>query len=100
MGYIELLQDGNGLEKLVRIEEQLRYIKSSTFPWMFTIIASLSGSLPTFLLRKSIHGAMKGETVRTYTASIFIMYRHPFRLFGYPVTKLGSVGSRLEGTNG
>lgn len=100
IGYIELLQNGNGREKLERTEEQLRQIKSSTFPWMSTFTANLTGSLPPFLLRRTIRGAATAENLRTYAASIFVAWRHPTSLFGYPVTKIGSVGSGLAGTNG
>lgn len=100
MGYIELSQNGTIHEILNRIDEQFKKLKDSTFPRLTKTSAGLCGNLPSFLLKKIVHGVLTEGNLRTYVASMFIMYRHPFRLFGYPVVKLGSVGSGLEGTNG
>lgn len=85
-------------ERLHEIDDQLRGLKSSTFPLLIGIVGTLSGCLPPFLLRRMLNGA--SGSLKSFVLSTFIASKHPASLCGYPVAQLGSVGSGHEGTKG
>lgn len=95
---MELLNNGEGSQdRLQHIQKQIQNLKFSTFPLFSSIMGTLFGSLPPCLLRRTINSA--GGSL-TFVLSTFIVSRHPFSIFGYPVMRLGAMGCSHVGTGG